>query len=136
MLLVVVLAAVLALRGAGWPSKLLAWISLIALLAAAAGADALHAIGHRLPHRPAAITAAVLPWALLLIAVVLLLAMLRQLRLRRAAAAPRWEPQVPPPVSSQPLIPGFTPAAASGPDSAEMLARFSPADAKSCSRPG
>jgi hypothetical protein len=117
-LLVIVLAAVLSLRGAGWPTRLLAWTCLLVLLAAAAAAGALHAVGHRLPHRPAAITAAVLPWALLLIAVVLLLAMLRQLRLRRAAAAPRWEPQVPPPVSSQPLIPGFTPAAASGPDNA------------------
>jgi hypothetical protein len=113
-LLVIVLAAVLSLRGAGWPTKLLAWTCLLVLLAAAAAAGALHAVGHRLPHRPAAITAAVLPWALLLIAVVLLLAMLRQLRLRRAAA-PRWEPQVPPPMSDQPLVPGFTPAAASGP---------------------
>jgi Protein of unknown function (DUF2637) len=126
-LLVIVLAAVLSLRGAGWPTKLLAWTCLLVLLAAAAAAGALHAIGHRLPHRPAAITAAVLPWALLLIAVVLLLAMLRQLRLRRAAAAPRWQPHVPPPVSSRPLIPGFTPAATSGPDSAS--AAPSPADA-------
>jgi hypothetical protein len=117
-LLVIVLAAVLSLRGAGWPTKLLAWTCLLVLLAAAAAAGALHAVGHRLPHRPAAITAAVLPWALLLIAVVLLLAMVRQLRLRRAAAAPRWEPQVPPPVSNQPLIPGFAPAAAAGPDAA------------------
>jgi hypothetical protein len=83
-LLVVVLAAVLALRGAGWPSRLLAWVSLLALLAAAAGADALHAAGKRLPARPAAVTAAVLPWALVLIAFVLLLAMLRQARLRQA----------------------------------------------------
>jgi hypothetical protein len=119
-LLVVILAAVLALRGAGWPSRLLAWVSLLALLAAAAGADALHAVGRRLPTRPAAVTAAILPWALVLIAFVLLLAMLRHARLRRlaqAAAAERgaaakpvkWQPLEPPPLSTQPLVPGFPP---------------------------
>jgi hypothetical protein len=116
-LLVVVLAAVLALRGAGWPSKLLAWISLIALLAAAAGADALHAAHDKLPTRTAEITIAVVPWALVLIAFVLLLAMLRQARLRRShsgqrATRPKWQPQEPPPLSTQPLVPGFAPPAA------------------------
>jgi hypothetical protein len=116
-LLVVVLAAVLALRGAGWPSKLLAWISLIALLAAAAGADALHAAHDKLPARTAEITVAVVPWALVLIAFVLLLAMLRQARLRRShsgqrASPPKWLPQEPPPLSTQPLVPGFPPPAA------------------------
>jgi Protein of unknown function (DUF2637) len=115
-LLVVVVAAVLALRGAGWPSKLLAWASLLALLAAAAGADALHAAGKRLPAHPAAVTAAILPWALVLIAFVLLLAMLRHARLRRLAQpGPRpakWQPQEPPPLSTQPLVPGFPAAAA------------------------
>jgi len=123
-LLVVILAAVLALRGAGWPSRLLAWISLLALLAAAAGADALHASGSRLPHRPAEITAAILPWALVLIAFVLLLAMLRQARLRRSQAGqpappPKLQPHVPPPPSGAPLIPGLSvpaaPAAPAGP---------------------
>jgi TRAP-type C4-dicarboxylate transport system permease small subunit len=117
-LLVVIVAAVLALRGAGWPSKLLAWASLLALLAAAAGADALHAAGKRLPTRPAAVTAAILPWALVLIAFVLLLAMLRHARLRRLAQAVaaergeapkavKWQPLEPPPLSMQPLVPGF-----------------------------
>jgi hypothetical protein len=115
-LLVVILAAVLALRGAGWPSKLLAWISLIALLAAAAGADALHAAHDRLPVRTAEITVAVLPWALVLIAFVLLLAMLRQARLRRSQAGqrapqPKWQPPEPPPLPTQPLVPGFSPPA-------------------------
>jgi len=86
-MLVIALAAVLALRGAGLPSKMLAWLTLLVVLAAAAGADALHAAGRTLPHRPAAITAAVLPWALVLIAFALLLAMLRHARLRRAASA-------------------------------------------------
>jgi hypothetical protein len=113
-LLVVILAALLALRGAGWPSRILAWICLLALLAAAAGADALHAAGRRLPARPAAVTAAILPWALVLVAFVLLLAMLRQARLRRLAhagpAGPslrKLPPPEPPPLSRQGVVPGF-----------------------------
>jgi Protein of unknown function (DUF2637) len=86
-MLVIVLAAVLALRGAGLPSKVLAWLTLLVVLAAAAGADGLHAADRTLPHRPAAITAAVLPWALVLVAFALLLLMLRHARLRRAASA-------------------------------------------------
>jgi len=85
-MLVIALAAVLALREADRPSRLLAWTTLLAVLAAAAGADALHAAGHRLPHRVAAITAAVLPWVLVFLAFALLLAMLRHARMRRLAA--------------------------------------------------
>ncbi|HXW45304.1 MAG TPA: DUF2637 domain-containing protein [Streptosporangiaceae bacterium] len=126
-LLVVTLAAVLALRGAGWPSRLLAWGSLLALLAAAAGGDALHASGHRLPTRSTAVTAAILPWVLVLIAFALLLAMLRHARLRRSAAGARAQtppgmaadagprPQIPSPPSTQPLVPGF-PARPAGPN--------------------
>jgi hypothetical protein len=86
-MLVIVLAAVLALRGADLPSKLLAWTTLMAVLAAAAGADALHAAGHSLPDHAGAIIAAVLPWVLLFLAFALLLAMLRHARLRRLATA-------------------------------------------------
>ncbi len=86
-MLVIVLAAVLALRGADLPSRLLAWVTLVAVLATAAGADALHAAGRKLPERGAAIAAAVLPWVLVFLAFALLLAMLRYARLRRAAAA-------------------------------------------------
>jgi UPF0716 family protein affecting phage T7 exclusion len=86
-MLVIVLAAVLALRGADLPSRLLAWTTLLAVLAAAAGADALHAAGRSVPRHVAAITAAVLPWVLLFLAFALLLAMLRHARLRRLAAA-------------------------------------------------
>jgi Protein of unknown function (DUF2637) len=86
-MLVIVLAAVLALRGAGLPSRVLAWLTLLLVAAAAAGADALHAAGHRLPRQAAAITAAVLPWVLVLLAFVLLLAMLRHARLRRTPSA-------------------------------------------------
>lgn len=118
-LLVIILAAVLSLRGAGLPSKVLAWTCLLALLAAAAGADALHAAGSKLPARTAAVTAAVVPWVLVLIAFALLLAMLRQARLRRLFGATvssqtqhgqgrtQWQPQVPPPLPLAPLVPGL-----------------------------
>jgi hypothetical protein len=95
-MLVIVLAAVLALRGADLPSKLLAWATLLAVLAAAAGADALHAAGRKLPEHVAAVTAAVLPWVLVFLAFALLLAMLRHARLRRQAAA---RGQVAPPLA-------------------------------------
>jgi Protein of unknown function (DUF2637) len=84
-MLVIALAAVLALREADRASRLLAWTTLLAVLAAAAGADALHAAGHRLPGHVAAITAAVLPWVLVFLAFALLLAMLRHARMRRLA---------------------------------------------------
>jgi hypothetical protein len=112
-MLVIALAAVLALRGAGLPSKGLAWLTLLVVLAAAAGADGLHAVGRTLPHRPAAITAAVLPWALVFIAFALLLSMLRHARLRRAAGAlvsvaphgparAHWQPAQQDPASAEP----------------------------------
>ncbi len=86
-MLVVVLAAVLALRGAGLPSRIFAWVTLLVILAAAAGADALHAAGRKLPDHVAAVTAAVVPWVLVFLAFGLLLAMLRHARNRRQAAA-------------------------------------------------
>jgi hypothetical protein len=86
-MVVIACAAVLSLRGAGAASRLYAWLSLLALLAAAAGADTLHSTGTKLPHRQAAAAAAIIPWALVLIGFGLLLAMLRHARLHRAAAA-------------------------------------------------
>ena len=89
-MLVVACAAVLALRGAGLPSRFFAWLTMLVLLAAAAGADTVHATNTKLPHKPAAAAAAILPWALVLLGFGLLLSMLRHARLRRAmlAAAP------------------------------------------------
>jgi Protein of unknown function (DUF2637) len=84
-MLVVACAAVLSLRGAGLPSRCYAWLSMLVLLVVAAGADTLHAIGVRLPHKPAAAAAAIIPWALVLIGFGLLMSMLRQARLRLAA---------------------------------------------------
>jgi Protein of unknown function (DUF2637) len=96
-MLVIACAAVLSLRGAGLLSRCYAWLSLLVLLAAAAGADTLHSTDVKLPHRAAAATAAIIPWALLLIGFGLLLAMLRHARLRRAAAAARDAERPPPP---------------------------------------
>ena len=98
-MLVVVLAALLSLRGAGLPSKVLAWLTLLALLAAAAGADALHAAKGKLPARAAEITAAVLPWVLVFLAFVLLLAMLRHAHLRRLGTAQA--------AAASEILPGF-----------------------------
>jgi hypothetical protein len=81
-MVVVAGAAVLSLRSAGLPSRWYAWLSLLVLLAATAGADTLHAIGTKLPHKTAAAAAAIIPWALLLIGFGLLLTMLRHARLR------------------------------------------------------
>jgi hypothetical protein len=93
-MLVIALAAVLALRGAGLPSRMLSWLTLLVVICAAAGAGILHAKGRTLPHNAAVITAAVLPWALVFVAFVLLLAMLRYARLRQrrraALAEPAW----------------------------------------------
>ena len=94
-MLVIALMAVLGLRGAGIPSRILAWLTLLAVLAAAAGADALHATGHALRHNVGAATAAVLPWALVLLAFVLLLALLRHARLRRHASVARRQQAAP-----------------------------------------
>jgi hypothetical protein len=118
--LVVACVAALALRGAGWPVRGYAWLSVIALLAGVAVAGAAHAAGISLPHRPAAVAAAALPWALFLLGFGLLLAMLRHLRTARAATPPgdpgtaRWWPwtadpdtaDTTPPVQPGPASPG------------------------------
>jgi uncharacterized membrane protein YgcG len=104
-MLVIACAAVLSLRGAGLVSRCYAWLSLLVLLAAAAGADTLHSTGTRLPHRQAAAAAAIIPWALLLIGFGLLLAMLRHARLRRIAAARAAEQaRAEPPQVESPVI--------------------------------
>jgi hypothetical protein len=115
-MLLIVLAAVLALRSASLPSRLLAWGTLLAVLGVAAGADALHAAGRKLPHHVAAIIAAVLPWVLVFLAFALLLAMLRYARIRRTLPAA-------PPAAIQPGVatepdPATEPDLATEPDPA------------------
>jgi uncharacterized protein DUF2637 len=84
-MLVIACAAILALRGAGWLTRVYVWLSLFILLGAVAGGDALHAMRITLPAQPARAVVAVTPWVLLLLGFGLWLAMLRQVR--RAAAA-------------------------------------------------
>lgn len=86
-MLVVAFASALALRGAGWWSRLYVWVCTLALLAAVAAGDAVRAMAVALPRRPSAAVVAVIPWVLLLIAFGFLLLMLRHLRRSRAAAA-------------------------------------------------
>jgi hypothetical protein len=114
-LLVIACAAVLSLRGAGAVSRFYAWLSLVVLLGATAGADALHSTGATVPHRAAALAAAIIPWILLLIGFGLLLAMMRHFRLHRAAPpAPALAPEarrpaapaaLPPPAPAPPSLP-------------------------------
>jgi len=128
-LLIIVLAAVLALRGAGLPSRILSWLALLVLLSAAAAAEALHATGRTLPRAAAAITVAVLPWLLVLVTFVLLLAMLRHARLRQLASSactrPTQHQQPAPPATllpartqrprnSAPIVPGISSRLVSG----------------------
>jgi uncharacterized protein DUF2637 len=96
-MLVIACAAVLALRGAGWLTRVYVWLCLIVLLAAVATGDAVHAMGDTLPRQPARAGVAITPWALVLLSFGLLLAMLRYLRRVRATgrATARKPAQVP-----------------------------------------
>jgi hypothetical protein len=119
-MLVIACAAVLSLRGAGALSKFYAWLSLLVLLGATAGADALHSTGTVVPHRTAALAASVIPWILLLIGFGLLLAILRHFRLHRAgspvpAAAPPATEEARRPAGPAALPPAATPALTSAP---------------------
>jgi uncharacterized protein DUF2637 len=84
-MLVIAGAATLALRGAGWWTRGYVWLCLLLLLAAAAGADAVHAMNITLPGQPARAAVAVTPWVLVLLGFGLWLVMLRHLRRLRAA---------------------------------------------------
>jgi hypothetical protein len=84
-LLVVAGCSVLALRGAGLVSRVYSWLCVLVLLAALAAGGALHAAAVKVPHKLAAVVAAIVPWALVLIGFGLLVAMLRYGRLRRLA---------------------------------------------------
>jgi len=82
-LLVIAGCSVLALRGAGLPSRIYAWFCMLVLLGALAVGGAAHAAAVHIPRKQAAIVAAVTPWALVLIGFGLLLALLRYARIRR-----------------------------------------------------
>src|SRR6266700_2834945 len=84
-MLVIASAGVLALRGAGWLTRVYVWLCLLLLLGAVAAGDAVHAMSVALPRQPTRAVVAVTPWALLLLAFGLLLGMLRHLRKIRLA---------------------------------------------------
>ena len=113
-MLVIAAAAVLSLRTASFATRCYAWLCLLLLLFAAAGADALHATGNSLPHQVAAATVAIIPWALVLLGFGLLLVMLRHARLHRARPAQARADAVPrtaaPPATA--ALPVPVPAAA------------------------
>jgi Protein of unknown function (DUF2637) len=115
-MIVIAAAALLALRGAGLAIRSFAWLILLVLLAAAAGAGVLHATGNTIPHRPAAVTAAVLPWALVLIGFALLLTMLRHAGRRRGSQARAMKQPQPGRPAQAPEQANGLPASATGPD--------------------
>jgi len=82
-MLVLAGCSVLALRGAGLISRMYGWLCFIALLGALAASSVAHNAGLTTPKRAAEVTVAVLPWALVLVAFGLLLALLRHARRRR-----------------------------------------------------
>lgn len=123
-MLVIAAAAVLSLRTASFATRCYAWLCLLLLLFAAAGADALHATGNSLPHQVAAATVAIIPWALVLLGFGLLLVMLRHARLHRARPAQARADAVPrtaaPPATA--ALPVPVPAAAAPPTAAPPAA--------------
>jgi hypothetical protein len=86
-MLVIACSAALALRSAGWPTRLYVWLSLLLLLGAVAAGDALYAMAISLPVQPTQAVVAIIPWVLLLMGFVMWLVMLRHWRRVRAAAA-------------------------------------------------
>ena len=82
-LLVIAGCSVLALRGAGLVSRMYSWLCMLVLLAALAAGGALQPADVKIPHKLAAVVAAIVPWALVLIGFGLLVALLRYARLRR-----------------------------------------------------
>ena len=133
--LVVSGCAVLALRGAGLISRIYGWLCFVVLLAALAATSVMHVAAITMPSKAAEITAAVFPWAVVLIAFGLLLALLRHARRRRpshrasalagttAVQLDRPPPSWPPPGPPRPA-PGLAvnPALASGPAGASGAA--------------
>lgn len=82
-MLVMAGCSVLALRGAGLLGKVYGWLCFLGLLGVLAGSSVVHEAGLNMPLRAAEITAAVFPWALVLVAFGLLLVLLRYAKRRR-----------------------------------------------------
>ncbi len=86
--LVIACAAAPVLRDARWWSRCYAWLAILVVVVVIGGIDAVHAMNVALPHRAAAGVAAVLPWALLLLAFSLWLTILRHLRAQHLVREP------------------------------------------------
>lgn len=91
--LVVACAAALMLRDAGWWRRSYAWLSIVIIVGVIGTADAVHAMGVKLPSKPAAGTVAAIPWALVMLGFSLWLTMLWHARGPRSIAA--LAPQAP-----------------------------------------
>jgi hypothetical protein len=83
--LVIACAAAPVLRDARWWVRCYAWLAILVVVVVIGGIDAVHAMNVALPHRATAGVAAVLPWALLLLAFSLWLTILRHLRAQHLA---------------------------------------------------
>jgi hypothetical protein len=83
--LVIACAAAPVLRDARWWVRCYAWLAIIVVVVVIGGVDAVHAMNVALPRRTTAGVAAVLPWALLLLAFSLWLTILRHLRAQHLA---------------------------------------------------
>jgi len=107
-LLILAGCSVLALRGAGFVSRVYAWLCMLVLLGGLAAGGALDAAATKVPHRVAGEVAAIVPWVLVLIGFGLLLALLRYARSRRlgqshAEAAGDFDADAAPVVAAQPV---------------------------------
>ncbi len=109
-LVVVVILSILTARKAGWASRALRWLLLLLLVAGAGTAGVQRAVNgyDAIPHAWASGGVAAAPWAILLIAVWLWLAMIKQVlgRVRRE------RPARVPAILDQAIIPGLTDQAA------------------------
>jgi hypothetical protein len=102
-LVVVVVLGILAARRSGWFSRAVRWLLLVVLIAGAGAAGIQRAVkGYAaLPDTPVHVGVAVAPWAILILAVWLWVAMFRQALSRRARRAAREEP----PAADAPAVP-------------------------------
>jgi hypothetical protein len=91
--LVVACAAALMLRDAGRWRRSYAWLSIVIIAGVIGTADAVHAMGVKLPSKAAAGTVAAIPWALVMLGFSLWLTMLRHARGPRSIAV--LTPQAP-----------------------------------------
>lgn len=109
--LVIACAAAPVLRDARWWVRCYAWLAILVVVVVIGGIDAVHAMSVALPHRATAGIAAVLPWALLLLAFSLWLTILRHLRAQHAVRDPEMADVAEAPVARKALEAAAPPVA-------------------------